>query len=155
MIPGDLIRETVQHLQQQFLFGDVEKIPRHCPHRVGFLPEFLELEADPCEAVHIFLQKITLLHGQVKDNGRADHLRGKLPGFHALQGFLVKHPLMGGMLVDDIHPVLLLNDPVCVKHLAHQLIIRPVLPFQKIPFEKLHLPGLFYRIRSWLLLWII
>ena len=45
------------------------------------------------------------------------------------------------MLVYDIKTVLILDEPVCVKHLPDQFILRTYIPFQKIFLKQIKLLG--------------
>ena len=46
------------------------------------------------------------------------------------------------MLVYDIKTVLILDEPVCVKHLPDQFILRADIPLQEVFLKQIKLPGL-------------
>ena len=129
----------VNHFQKQIFFGNAEQIIRNTSYRKRILPEFFKLKSNSCKAIHVLSEQLRLLHRQVQNDRRADHLGCEFPVFHFPQCPFIQNSFMCCMLVDNIQTIFELDKPVGIENLPNQRIICFSFFVKKTIFKEIHL----------------
>ena len=116
------VRELIEDLEEELLLSELRKVCRDGGDAVVAIPETGNHIAELLEVAHVLLEDTGFVGGQGQKNRWIQVLAGRLLLAKALHHAFEVHLLVGGVLVDDVELIIVLDEPVGLEDLPDDAV---------------------------------